>query len=282
MKTIGIVGLGLIGGSFARAYKNPDGEAGSWNVLGFNRTRSIYELAHIMGAVDGELTRENMKDCECILITLHTIPACQWLKDNVPSIGRHTMVIDCCGVKQEICRLGFGLARQYGFTFVGGHPMAGTHQWGFKASRADLYKGASFVVIPPVYDDVMLLERVKSYVMPAGFGRITVTTADKHDRMIAFTSQLAHVVSNAYVKSPTAREHKGFSAGSYRDLTRVAWLNPTMWTDLFLENREPLLFELDHIITELAKYRDALAGSDEKALWNLLEEGRRRKEEVDG
>ncbi|MBO5493959.1 MAG: prephenate dehydrogenase, partial [Pyramidobacter sp.] len=107
-------------------------------------------------------------------------------------------------------------------------------------------------------------------------------TAEKHDRLIAFTSQLAHVVSNAYIKSPTAREHSGFSAGSYRDLTRVAWLNPTMWADLFLENSDNLLFEIDQIIGELQKYRDAIAQRDEQALWDLLEEGRVTKEEVDG
>ena len=118
--------------------------------------------------------------------------------------------------------------------------------------------------------------------MPAGFARIAVTTAEKHDRLIAFTSQLAHVVSNAYIKSPTASEHAGFSAGSYRDLTRVAWLNPTMWSDLFMENSDNLLFEIDQIIGELRKYRDAIAARDEKTLWELLEAGRVRKEEVDG
>ena len=172
--------------------------------------------------------------------------------------------MDCCGTKRRICELGFRLARQYGFEYAGGHPMAGTHRWGFKNSRADMFRGASFVVVPRVYDDVTLLERVRSFVMPAGFQRLAVTTAENHDRLIAFTSQL------------------GFSAGSYRDLTRVAWLNPTMWTDLFLENRDHLLFEIGQILGELRQYRDAIAAGDEKRLWRLLEEGRRRKEEVDG
>ena len=160
--------------------------------------------------------------------------------------------------------------------------MAGTHQWGFRASRADMYQGASFVVVPPVYDNPQLLDRVKSYVMPAGFGRITVTTAENHDRMIAYTSQLCHIVSNAYVKSPTAKEHLGFSAGSYKDLTRVAWLNEQMWTELFLENREPLLFELDTIIHSLGEYRDAIAENDAVRLCTLLRDGRIAKEQVDG
>jgi prephenate dehydrogenase len=138
------------------------------------------------------------------------------------------------------------------------------------------------VIVPPTFGDIELLDHVKMLLEPARFGRISVITAQDHDRRIAFTSQLAHVVSNAYVKSPTARAHDGFSAGSYRDLTRVAWLNPDMWAELFLENREALLFEVDTIIASLMKYRDALNDNDFDTLRALLDEGRRIKEEVDG
>lgn len=279
MKTIGIVGLGLIGGSFARAYKAA-GE--TFTVCAAERDHSTLQFARLLGAVDGELDREALGKCDCVLICLHTELSCQWLEANAPFIPAAALVMDCCGVKRRICEAGFRLARQYGFEYAGGHPMAGTHRWGFKNSRADMFRGASFVAVPRVYDDVTLLERIRSFVMPAGFRHLAVTTAEDHDRLIAFTSQLAHVVSNAYVKSPTAREHRGFSAGSYRDLTRVAWLNPTMWADLFLENRENLLFEIDRILGGLSQYRDAIAAGDEKRLRLLLEEGRRRKEEVDG
>ena len=117
---------------------------------------------------------------------------------------------------------------------------------------------------------------------PAGFGRFSVTTAEKHDEMIAFTSQMAHVVSNAYIKSPTAGSHKGFSAGSYKDLTRVAWLNPQMWAELFLENKDYLMRELNILIENLQKYELAMEQNDLPGLTALLDEGRRRKEEVDG
>ena len=138
------------------------------------------------------------------------------------------------------------------------------------------------VLVPPVYDDMALLQLVKDALEPCGFGFFSVTTAADHDRMIAFTSQMPHILSNAFIKSPTALEHKGFSAGSYRDLTRVAWLNPGMWTELFLENRENLLFELDTYIQSLTQYRDALANQDEDTLYRLLDDGKKRKEEVDG
>jgi prephenate dehydrogenase len=160
--------------------------------------------------------------------------------------------------------------------------MAGNHHSGFKYARANLYHGAPMVIVPPTFDDILLLDRVKQLLAPAEFGRISVTTAEKHDEMIAFTSQLAHVVSNAYIKSPTAGMHKGFSAGSYKDLTRVAWLNPYMWAELFLENKDYLLGELDGLITALTQYRDAMSADDMPRLVQLLDEGRCRKEEVDG
>ncbi len=279
MKTIGIIGLGLIGGSFARAYKNSDQD---FTVYAWNRTKETLNLAHRMGVVDGELTDERMKECDCILVCLHSVPSCKWLEDNAPKIPASCLVIDCCGTKRHICSVGFALAKKYGFSYAGGHPMAGIHRWGFKNSRADMYVGTSFVLVPPSFDDVALIERVKSYVMPLGFSGVPVTTAERHDQLIAFTSQLAHVVSNAYIKSPTASDHKGFSAGSYLDLTRVAWLNPSMWSDLFMENRDNLMYEIDRIVGELNKYRDALATGDTKRLEKLLDEGRIRKEEVDG
>ena len=138
------------------------------------------------------------------------------------------------------------------------------------------------VIVPKVFDDIRLLDRVQTLLKPLRFGRFSVTTAREHDKIIAFTSQLAHVVSNAYMKSPTATEHHGFSAGSYRDLTRVAWLNPDMWAELFLENRDNLIFELDTIIASLGQYRQALAQGDFPTLRQLLQEGKERKEEVDG
>ena len=160
--------------------------------------------------------------------------------------------------------------------------MAGSQFSGFKYSRATLFQGAPMVLVPPVYDDMALLQRVKDALEPCGFGFFSVTTAQAHDRMIAFTSQMPHILSNAFIKSPTALEHRGFSAGSYRDLTRVAWLNPGMWTELFLENRDNLLFELDQYIESLTEYRQALQEQDEQRLYRLLYDGKRRKEEVDG
>lgn len=274
---VGIVGLGLIGGSFAWAYHNEGHE-----VLAFNRTRSVLDFAMLSGAVDGELTEENAGDCDLILVTLYPQAAIDYIDKMGPHFGQKPLVMDCCGTKRVVCSACFPIAERDGFTYIGGHPMAGTHNSGFKYAKGSMYKGAPMVIVPPRFDDIELLGRVKELLSPAGFGRISVTTAEKHDLMIAFTSQMAHVVSNAYIKSPTAKIHKGFSAGSYKDLTRVAWLNPPMWAELFMENKDFLLHELELFIASLTQYRDAMVNDDMPELIRLLDEGRRLKEEVDG
>ena len=278
MMRVGIIGLGLIGGSMAKAYKRDP----RWEVYGANRSKSIVDFALISQAIDGELTDEILPTLDLLFLASYPQGVIDQLRRVAPMLSKDCVVIDLSGIKQKVCEACFPIAQEYGFTFVGGHPMAGTHNSGFKYSRADMFDGAPMVIVPPTFDDIELLDRVKALLQPARFGRISAITAQEHDKRIAFTSQLAHVVSNAYIKSPTARVHDGFSAGSYKDLTRVAWLNPEMWTELFLENKEHLLFELDTLISSLEAYQKALREEDSETLRQLLDDGRRIKEEVDG
>lgn len=275
--TVGIVGLGLIGGSFAKAY-----HVAGWKVLATNRTERVLEFAKIGGDVDDTLTNENIGTCDLVLLTIFPEASIQALRGFAPYIGKKPLVMDCCGTKRVVCEAAFPMAEEYGFTFVGGHPMAGTQYSGYKYALVDMYRDQPMVIVPPTHDDIFLLDRVKELLSPAGFSRFSVTTAEAHDRMIAFTSQLAHVVSSSYVKSPTARLHHGFSAGSYKDLTRVARLNPSMWAELFLENKDNLIYEVDTLISHLAAVRDAMEQDDKEKLIDLLEEGRRIKVEIDG
>lgn len=274
---VGILGLGLIGGSMARAYA-----VAGHTVYAADLDESTLSFAMLSGAVHGRLDEETIPACELLLLAIYPGGSAKWLEDNGRLVDSGALVLDLCGIKQEVCKRCFPVARKYGFTFVGGHPMAGSHFSGFKYSRADLYKGAPMVLVPPRFDDIDLLQRVKDAMAPCGFGMFSVTTAEEHDRMIAFTSQMPHVLSNAFIKSPTARQHKGFSAGSYKDLTRVAWLNAPMWSELFLENRDNLLFELNTYLDSLIAYRDALEARDGERLTALLEAGKKAKEEVDG
>lgn len=274
---VGILGLGLIGGSLARAYS----KAGH-TVYAAEMDSSMLDFAQLAGAVNAPLTDDTIQECDLILLAIYAAGAANWLQEHASIIAKTTLVIDCCGIKSQICERCFPIAKEFGFTFVGGHPMAGSHHSGFKYSRSNLFQGAPMVLVPPYYDDPELLQRVKDMLAPCRFGSFSVTTADAHDRMIAFTSQMPHIVSNAYIKSPTAQSHKGFSAGSYKDLTRVAWLNPNMWAELFLSNKQYILEELDFYIESLQKYRNAIATDQTDSLVQLLDEGRRRKEEVDG
>jgi len=274
---VGILGLGLIGGSLARAYAK-NGHV----VYATDTNDSILEFAQLAGVVHGKLDETTIPCCHLILPAIYTGGSIQWLQENAGYINKDALVIDCCGIKQEICTYGFALADQYGFTFIGGHPMAGSHFSGFKYSRSNLFQGAPMVLVPPRFDDPMLLEQAKDALQPCNFGSFSVTTAQEHDKMIAFTSQMPHIISNAYIKSPTAMTHKGFSAGSYKDLTRVAWLNPQMWAELFLSNKENILEELAFCINSLTEYKNAIEANDEETLIRILDDGRKRKEEVDG
>ena len=273
---VGVVGLGLIGGSAAKAFK-----AAGATVLACDINGPIVSYAQLEGVVDGVLGVDNIATCDLLLLTATPKAVEGYLQENAGYINPKTLVIDFCGTKRKVCELGFALAAEHGFTFVGGHPMAGLQYSGYKYSKATLYNGASFIMVPPVHDDIALLDRVKQSLAPLGFKKFVVTTADFHDRMISYTSQMCHVVSNAFIKSPSAKFHKGYSAGSFRDFTRVSRLNEDMWTELFLENKEHLLGELDLLINSLHEYRDAIAADDAEVLRSLLRDGRIAKEETE-
>lgn len=275
--TVGVVGLGLIGGSMARAYK-----AAGHTVFGFDTNTSSMGYALLSGIADDTLTKDNISKCSLLLIALYPEATINYLSENAKYISKNCTVMDLCGTKRKVCETGFRLSEEYGFTFVGAHPMAGTQFSGIKYSRKDLFRGAPMVIVPPKYDDIELFEKIKDLLSAVGFGSFSVTTAEKHDEMIAFTSQLAHIVSNAYIKSETAKNHGGFSAGSYKDMTRVAWLNESMWTELFTENSDNLIKELGYIISSLSEYKTALEENDTDTLKSLLRDGRILKEQIDG
>ena len=272
---IAVAGLGLIGGSVAKAFM----EAGE-EVFGCDRDEVTMARARLENAVTDELTKENIGSCEFVFIALYPEATVEFMEEYSPFISKGATVIDCGGTKREICKKGFSLAKKYGYCFMGGHPMAGTQFSGFKYSRASMFQNASMILVPDKNETIETLEKTKKLLQKAGFKSVTVSSAEEHDKIIAYTSQLAHVVSNAYVKSPNSRVHKGFSAGSYRDLTRVAKLNPDMWTELFMENGDNLCFEIDNIIAELQKYSDAIKNEDKTKLRSLLEEGSNIKESI--
>lgn len=274
---IGIVGLGLIGGSLAKAIKNETTDT----VLGTDINISTIHKAKLLEVIDLELTEERIPLCDIIIVALYPDDIVTWVKEHSHHFKADCIVMDCGGVKQVVVNELFPHAKENGYCFVGAHPMAGLERWGFDSAQGAMFKNASILVVPPKGMRLEKLQKVKKFWGALGFGNVVITTAEEHDKRIAFTSQLAHVVSSAYIKSPTAQYQHGFSSGSYRDMTRVAHLNEAMWSELFLKNTEFLVEELDEMIKNLSSFRDAIASKDHGELLALLKEGRELKEKAD-
>ena len=266
---IGVAGLGLIGGSLARALS----ESGKHTVLGLDINRSSLLAAKLVGAINDELNEQNIEKCDIIFIALYPQATVDFVEKFANKIKKGAIVSDCGGIKRPICNACEKLAEENGFNFIGAHPMAGTQFSGFTRSRGNLFKGATMIITPKENTDIRLLHTLRTVLDDAGFGEINFTSPEEHDRIIAFTSQLPHIISNAYVKSTTAVNQKGFSAGSYRDLTRVSKLNEKMWTELFLQNKDNLIKEIDFLVESLSEYSRALKNDDREGLVTLLKEG---------
>lgn len=275
---IGIVGLGLIGGSIAKAIKTRT----EHTVFGFDIVESVQLKARLFDAIDGDLTRDNLGEMDMVLIALYPSVAIEYVEENAARFKPSAIVMDLCGVKEVVCEPLRKAAAAHGFTYIGTHPMAGREFSGFAYSTDTLFEGASMILVPFSGTQIETVQSVKQLFSQLGFTYIQISTPEEHDRMIAFTSQLAHVVSSAYIKSPTALNHIGFSAGSYKDMTRVAKLNETMWTELFMDNPRYLTEEIDTLIDHLRQYRDAIASGDRERVFTLLKEGRERKAVIDG
>ncbi len=266
--TVGIVGLGLIGASLAKTLKKHTDFA----VIGYDKSKETMQSALLDGAIDNVLDIENEK-CDIVLIALYPDDVVDFVTKYAESL-KDTIVIDCAGTKSKVCSALFPIAKKYDFTFIGGHPMAGIEKSGYDFSTDSLFDGAFMILVPSEETDRKTIDYVKMFFMSIGFYRITITSASEHDTIISYTSQLAHIVSSAYVKSPSSTKNLGFSAGSFKDMTRVAYLNENMWSQLFLENKNNLIKEIDILQDNLSEYRQALILRDKDALTGLLKKGK--------
>ncbi len=274
---IGIVGLGLIGASFGRTLlKRTDHE-----VYGYDVDSVIIEEARFIYAIHKPLTEENVRDIDLLVFAVFAGDFKEVAETYLPNMKDGATVMDFCGNKRSIAADMLELSQVYPkINFIGGHPMSGREVAGIENSKDDLFDGAS-MVFTPINVGLDKVVFWKEFFISLGFGDVVVTTPENHDKNIAYTSQLCHIVSNAYIKSPTAKNHFGYSAGSYRDLTRVARLNPGMWTELMIGNADNLIAELDLLIENLQKYSDALKREDEITLYRLLQEGDSIKLKID-
>jgi len=275
---VGIVGLGLIGGSMAKSIKVRTANT----VWGIDLDAETMTLSRLSGAIDGALTAENLPLCDLVLVAIRPAAAVAWVREHAPLFSKTAILVDLCGVKRSVCEQLAPIAKEYGFAYIGGHPMAGRERGGFVHSSEELFTGASMILTPDQSTDMRMLETLKAFFTDIGFAGLTFSTPEEHDRIIAYTSQLAHLVSSAYIKSPEAQRRRGFSAGSFRDMTRVAHLDEAMWTELFLDDADFLAEQLDILIDHLSEYRAALKAHDAEQLQALLKDGREKKATAGG
>lgn len=276
IENVVIVGLGLMGGSMAKAVRART----DCKVYGWNRTQSVAEKAVAEGTLDGLADDAALAAADLVVVGLYPQSTIDWMAAYLPKLKPGCLVVDMVGVKQAVVEKATPLALAHGVHFIGGHPMAGREFSGYAYATPDLFEHASMILVQTESSPLWAVDEAEGFFYRLGFGRVVRCSAAQHDNMIAYTSQLCHVVSSAFIKSPEALKHNGYSAGSYKDLTRVAKLNEHMWTELFLLNQGPLVREIDEIIGHLQDYRDAIAAGDEERLRTLLREGREIKESI--
>ena len=269
---IAIVGLGIIGGSYCKALKAHT----KHTVIGINRTDSVAKRALEDGSIDVIGTPESLKDADITILCMYPQASVDFLRENGQYIRKGAIVTDAAGIKISLCPQLKEISEQFGFIYVGSHPMAGKEKNGYEASDENLFMGASFLITPCGAEQTAV-NKLAQLALEIGFGSIKVTTPEEHDRMIAYTSQLPHVLACAYVLCPSCPNHKGFSAGSYRDVSRVANINSKLWAELFLENREPLIAELEELNKNLTSLYQAIIDRDRQTLTDLLERGHQVK-----
>jgi prephenate dehydrogenase len=273
---IAVVGLGLMGGSFCKAIKKYTG----FSCYGIDKDEKAVREAYSYGAIDSEIPANRLSDIDLTLICLNPQDAITFITDNVSNFKKDSIVVDICGVKEVVVSAVESRLLDAGVNYIGGHPMAGREYNGFRYSLADLFLGAYFIITPSPRLPKEVLFAFESFVHALGFKEVVYSDPKNHDEIIAFTSQLAHIVSSAYVKSPTALKERGYTAGSFEDLTRVAQLDEKMWSELFVTNAAALGRELDHLIKELVRYRELIAKGDKPALAAALKEGTLLKQKI--
>lgn len=274
---IGIIGLGLMGGSLGKTLK----KIGGYKVYGYDISSTAILKAEMLGAINDTLDEESAKDIDMLIVSLYPSAFLSSIERFLPFLKDGAIITDFCGIKRKTVSEMKDLALKYpNLIFVGGHPMAGREFSGIERSVSNLFDKAS-MILTNVNADIFTLEAIKNFYLSLGFGEVVITSPEHHDKAIAFTSQLCHIVSNAFIKNQIASEHFGYSAGSYKDLTRVARLNPKMWAELMVSNKDNLSNQLDEFIINISKYSVALKSGDQAMLEQLLSEGNERKLLID-
>lgn len=270
---VGIIGLGLIGGSLGRTLCAKT----ECKVFAFDLSKQALLDGKLLSAYHEELNKNNAKELDVLFVCVYPDAIEGVLREFCPFLRCGAIVADCCGNKRKVVKLMGELCKAYpDLNFISTHPMAGREFSGVTHSTVTLFEKASMILVP-VKADIRVVSNFKQFCLSVGFGAVVITDASKHDEIIAYTSQLAHLVSSSYIKSQTAMQFMGFSAGSFRDMTRVARLSSEMWAQLTVDNADFLVNEVQSFIDNLTEYKNALQNKDKERMKELLEDGNQRK-----
>lgn len=283
IKNICITGLGLIGGSIAKSIKKNMKNIASDNIsiYGIDNNITVLQKALEEKVIDNIINKNNpslLNQIDLLIVSIFPRNTIDYILDIIPKLKKGCIIVDCAGIKSAIIEAVQNKAKEYEVIFIGGHPMAGREVTGYESSLDNLFENASMILVPTLSSNKYAISEVITFFKNYGFKKIVICTAQEHDQIIAYTSQLAHVVSNSYVKSTLSEKHLGYSAGSYKDMTRVACLNEIVWEELFMLNKEFLVKEIDEFILNLTEMRNSIDDGNSEKLIELLKLGRERKE----
>jgi len=274
MQKVAVIGLGIMGGSIVKALK----KSGKYYVIGYNRTTDISQRALADKAVDEIWDGASPLDADITVLAVNPNVTYDLFKTLPALLKKGSILTDICGVKAELVKKGEAVGREYGVHFIGGHPMAGRERSGYDYSTEDLFFNRSYIFTETVNTNKEALNILSQMALDIGCSDVTITSPEYHDKMIAYTSQIPHILAGAYMNSPTSATHKGYSAGSYHDVSRVASVDENLWSQLFLQNKDNLLYEIDILIRNLQDYKEAVTRNDSSRLSGIIKTGRILKE----
>jgi prephenate dehydrogenase len=283
----GFAGLGMMGGSFAKAIREKllDRHGSSGKILALDSESAVRAAAIELGIADEafgpEAAAPMLGRCDIVFVCLYPAKTIEFLKKHRCDFKSGAIVTDISGVKAPVMEALGDILRE-DVDFICGHPMAGSEKEGFYHSKSHIFEGRNYILMPHPSNKRENLAFFKDFAAALGFARITETDYESHDRKIAFTSQLCHLIASALVESAEDSGITAFGGGSFEDLTRIAMINAPLWTELFLANRKELLAQTDAFILSLERITGFIRNADSAGLCAFLEAVRAKRTAMAG
>lgn len=272
---ITIVGLGLIGGSLAMAL-NELNPKNIWGIDIDNNTLNYAKSLEIIG--EGYVNPKiPLSKSDIVIICLYPNDTIQFIKDNIEYFKDGAIITDTAGIKNKLVKeIGSFLPKD--LEYIGGHPMAGKEYNGIKNATKDLFVDANYIITPTKYNSKINIKIIEDLAIMIGCKRVVKVSSEKHDEIIAYTSQLPHIIANALMNSDIEEDINLFEGGSFNDATRVANINISLWMELFMENKDNIIKSLDMFETSIKNIKDAIRNDDSKKLEKIFKQGNYKKE----